>query len=374
MPSVKVGLNSEPLFQRVPTGAAVYTLALCRGLADVGHATDLVLFHAEHALVPADVEQLPMQRCSFGIERDDLYRAWAESRRPAPQSVCGPLDVVHAPGPTVPPAGGAGLVVTVHDLAPLRFPDRYPRATRLTLRRGMKAAAREADRIICPSESTAAEVEELLGVHRERLRVVPHGVDVPVEDDVAARQFLQRRGIPEPYVLWVGTQEERKNVSAVLDAFALLARRHRDVTLVLHGPAGWLGEEVGTGIRRRRLERRVLASEGSLTRDELAALYSRAAVFVFPSLYEGFGLPVLEAMASGTPVVASNRSAIPESAGDAGVLVDPTDPGALSSAMSELLGDPERREQLVARGRERVATFTWEATARRTWSVYEELG
>ena len=99
MPSVKVGLNSEPLFQRVPTGAAVYTLALCRGLADVGHATDLVLFHAEHALVPADVEQLPMKRCSFGIERDDLYRAWAESRRPAPQSVCGPLDVVHAPGP-----------------------------------------------------------------------------------------------------------------------------------------------------------------------------------------------------------------------------------------------------------------------------------
>ena len=118
----------------------------------------------------------------------------------------------------------------------------------------------------------------------------------------------------------------------------------------------------------------MLASEGSLTRDELAALYSRAAVFVFPSLYEGFGLPVLEAMASGTPVVASNRSAIPESAGDAGVLVDPTDPGALSSAMSELLGDPERREQLVARGRERAATFTWEATARRTWSVYEELG
>ncbi len=373
MPSVKVGLNSEPLFQRVPTGAAVYTLALCRGLADIGHATDLVLFHAEHPLVPADVEQLPMQRCSFGIERDDLYRAWAENRRPAPQSVCGPLDVVHAPGPTVPPAGGAGLVVTVHDLAPLRFPDRYPRATRMALRRGMKAAAREADRIICPSESTAAEVEELLGVHRERLRVVPHGVVLPVDDDVAAEQFLQRRGISEPYVLWVGTQEERKNVSAVLDAFALLARRDRRVTLVLHGPAGWLGEEVGAGIRRRRLEPRVQASEGSLTRDELAALYSRAAVFVFPSLYEGFGLPVLEAMASGTPVVASNRSAIPESAGDAGVLVDPTDPGALASAMAELLGDPERREQLIGRGRERAATFTWEATARRTWAVYEEL-
>lgn len=373
MPTVKVGINSEPLFQRVPTGAGVYTLALCRGLAALGHAPDIALFHAEHPLVPADVEQLPMQRCSFGIERDDLYRAWSDMRRPVPQSVCGHLDVVHAPGPTVPPAGGAGLVVTVHDLAPLHFPDRYPRSTRLVLRRGMRIAALEADRIICPSESTASEVEELLDVERERLRVVPHGVDLPPPDPESARAFVERRGIVEPYVLWVGTQEERKNVGAVLDAFALISQRDPDLTLVLHGPAGWLGEEVAVGLRRRNLDGRVRASEGSLTREELAALYARAVMFVFPSLYEGFGLPVLEAMACGTPVVASNRSAVPESAGDAGLLVDPTDPEEIAGAMLRLRRDQEAHDDLAARGRQRAGAFTWENACRKTWAVYEEL-
>jgi glycosyltransferase involved in cell wall biosynthesis len=373
VPALRVGITAEPLFQRVPTGAAIYTLALCRGFVTIGEHEGVTLFHAEHALVPAEVEQLPMRRCSFGLDRDDLYRAWAETRRPTPQSVCGPLEIVHATGPTVPPAGGAALVATVHDLAPLRFPERYPRSTRLSLRRGMQLAAREADRIICPSASTAAEVEELLGVEPNRLRVVPHGVDIPPAEPEWARQFVERRGISEPYVLWVGTQEQRKNVAAVLDAFALVATRNGAATLVLHGPAGWLGEEVAETIRRRGLESRVRISEGSLTREELAALYARARVFVYPSLYEGFGLPVLEAMASGAPVVASNRSAIPESAGSAAVLLDPTDPDALAEAIERVLGDAHEHDDLADRGRERARGFTWDRAARQTWSVYEEL-
>ena len=373
VPELKVGINAEPLFQRVPTGAAIYTMALCRGLAVLGHGDQISLFHAEHPIVPAEVDALPMERCSFSADRDELYRTWAEARRPAPQSVCGPLDVVHATSPTIPPGGSAALVATVHDLAPLRFPERYPRATRLVLRRGMQLATREADLIITPSESTAAEVEELLGVERERLRVVPHGVDIPSPDLDTARRFVDGRGITEPYVLWVGTQEQRKNVSAVLDAFALVAANDDKVMLVLHGPAGWLGEEVSEGIRRRRLTARVQVSEGSLTREELAALYTRASLFVFPSLYEGFGLPVLEAMACGTPVVASDRSAVPESAGDAAMLVDPMEPQDLAEAMRELLGDPETSDDLTRRGRERARAFTWESASRRTWSVYEEL-
>ncbi len=373
MPGLRVGINAEPLFQRVPTGAAIYTLALCREFVAVSEHHGVTLFHADHPLVPAEVEQLPMRRCAFGLDRDELYRAWAETRRPAPQSVCGQLEVVHATSPTIPPAGGAPLVATVHDLAPLRFPERYPRSARISLRRGMQLAAREADRIICPSESTAAEVEELLGVERARLRVVPHGVDIPAADADSARQFVERRGISEPYVLWVGTQEQRKNISAVLDAFAIVAQRNDDATLVLHGPAGWLGEEVAVTIRRRGLESRARVSEGSLTREELAALYARADVFVFPSLYEGFGLPVLEAMASGTPVIASNRSAMPESAGSAAILVDPTDADALAEAIARVLDDTSAHDELVDRGHERARAFTWENTARQTWSVYEEL-
>jgi glycosyltransferase involved in cell wall biosynthesis len=370
---MRVGINAEPLFQRVATGAGVYTLALCEAMGAIGHVDDLVLFHASHALVPAEVAALPLDRREFPLQREALYASWAEARRPAPQTVCGPLDVVHAPGPMLPPAGAALLVATVHDLAPLRFPERYPRHTRLSLKRGLRFAVREADRIICPSRATADEIQELLGVERDRLRVVPHGVSIPAPDVEASESFVRARGITEPYVLWVGTQEERKNVVAVLDAFAVAAKTDPDATLVLHGPQGWLGDEVAEGIRRRGLEGRTKVSEGGLTRAELGSLYSRAAVFLFPSIYEGFGLPVLEAMASGAPVVTSDRSAVPESAGDAAVLVDPDDHDALGEAVTVLLGDADARGDLTRRGRSRAAEFTWEVTARRTWDVYEEL-
>ena len=370
---MKVGINAEPLFQRVPTGAGVYTLALAEAMAAIGHTDDLVLFHAAHAFVPPEVEALPVQRREFALERDALYASWTESRRPAPQTICGPLDVVHAPGAMLPPGGAAAVVATVHDLAPLRFPERYPRAARLTLKRGLRFAAREADRIITPSQFTADEVQELLGVERDRLRIVPHGVAMSPPDRDRASKFLAERGITEPYVLWLGTQEERKNVLAVLDAFEQVSRSDPDVTLVVHGPQGWLGAEVADGIRRRRLQDRSQVSEGGLLREELAALYSRASVFVFPSIYEGFGLPVLEAMACGAPVITSDRSAMPESAGDAAVLVDPDDHDALGDALGALLADGDARADRARRGRERAADFTWEVSARRTWDVYEEL-
>jgi glycosyltransferase involved in cell wall biosynthesis len=370
---VKVGINAEPLFQRVATGAGVYTLALCEAMAAIGHTDDLLLFHALHPTVPPAVEALPLERREFALPREELYASWTEARRPAPQTVCGLLDVVHAPGPMLPPGGAAAVVATVHDVAPLRFPERYPRAARLTLKRGLRLAAREADRIITPSHSTADEVQELLGVERDRLRIVPHGVAMPDPDPELAGKFLAERGITEPYLLWLGTQEERKNVLAVLDAFAQVARADADVTLVLHGPQGWLGAEVADGIRRRRLGRRTQVSEGGLTREELAALYAGATVFVFPSIYEGFGLPVLEAMACGAPVVTSDRSAMVESAGDAAVLVDPDDHDALADALAGLLSDAAARADLARRGRERAADFTWEVSARRTWDVYEEL-
>ncbi|MDQ1566692.1 MAG: hypothetical protein QOF96_1572, partial [Actinomycetota bacterium] len=175
---MRVGLNAEPLFQRIPTGVGVYALALCRGLVEIGHADDLVFFHADHDEAPSEMDDLSVDRVAFTLSRDRLYDAWMADRRPAPQSITGHLDVVHSTGPAIPPPGGAALVVTVHDLAPIRFPDRYPRRARALHKRGALIAAAEAARIICPSRSTALDVEEFYGVERERIRVVPHGVDV----------------------------------------------------------------------------------------------------------------------------------------------------------------------------------------------------
>lgn len=370
---MKVAVNGEPLFQRVATGTGVYTLALCQAYADLGFAEQVVLFHAEHPLVPPDVAALPMTRHDFGIPREVLYKSWAETRRPAPQTVTGPVDIVHATGPAIPPGGGAKVVATVHDLAPLRFAERYPREVRITLKRGIQTAAREAARIICPSEFTAAELRQFFDIDEERIRVVPHGVGLPAIEAKDAAKFVKSRGISEPYVLWIGTQEERKNIQGVLEAFVRVQRARPDVRLVLHGPQGWLGESVAGSIRKRGLAPSTQVSEGGLTRFELAELYARASVFVFPSIYEGFGLPVLEAMSVGTPVVTSDRAGLPEAAGDAALLVDPTSSGAISTAILEVLEDDATRTGLVERGRARASEFTWAATATRTWAVYEEL-
>jgi len=375
--TLRCAINAEPMFQRVPTGVGVYTLALCRGMAEIGRADSVALFHARHRAVPPTVEALPMERFEFAAEREALYRSWHEQHRPVPQMVVGDVDVVHAPGPAIPPTGAAHLVATIHDLAPLRFPERYSARQRVTLKRGALKAAREAELIICPSWSTAVEVEALLDVDPARLRVVPQGVrltdegDLPKESEV--RRVLAGRGIHRPYILWIGTQEQRKNVHAVLDAFANLAPRHPEFSLVLHGPSGWLGAEVAEGIERRKISDRTVVSEGPATRREVTALYLGATVFVFPSLYEGFGLTVLEAMACGVPVVTSNQSAMPECVGDAGLLVDPLDHDGVAAAIERLLDDDDLRKRLADAGRQRSAVFTWAETARRTWSVYEEL-
>lgn len=373
---MRCAINAEPLFQRTPSGVAVYTLSLCRGFAEIGRGGQVVLFHAAHEQVPGALRELPMERCALGMQHDALYRSWREVKRPVPQSTCGPLDVVHAPGTAIPPYGEASLVATIHDLAPLRFPQRYPREARVALKRGALMAAREAALIVCPSWSTAIDVEALLDVEPGRLRVVPHGVhhaiDVTLADDDVEEE-LDRLAVGRPYVLWIGTQEQRKNVQAVLDAFGRIARRYPDLTLVLHGPNGWLGAEVAEGLERRGIASRTVVSEGRLSERALTALYTGAEVFVFPSLYEGFGLPVLEAMACGTPVVTSNQSALPECVGDAGLLVDPLDHERVAAAVTRVLDDGHLAEELSDAGRLRASAFTWAETARRTWDVYQEL-
>ena len=314
---MRVGLNAEPLFQRIPTGVGVYALALCRALVEIGHAADLVFFHADHDEAPSEMDALPVDRVGFTLSRDRLYDAWMADRRPAPQSITGRSTSSIRPAPPFRRRGGAALVVTVHDLAPIRFPDRYPPPGPGPPQAGRPHRRRRSGPHHLP---VPLHRPRRRGVLRRRAGTDPGGAPRRRRAAGSVRPHLsvddaggrwERRGITEPYVLWVGTQEQRKNVVAVLDAFTHLAARHPELSLVLHGPNGWLGDEVGEGLQHRGLHGRTIVSEGSLPRNELAALYARASVFVYPSLYEGFGMPVLEAMACGTPVVTSNISALP---------------------------------------------------------------
>lgn len=282
------------------------------------------------------------------------------------------LQLFHGTVNVVPRGLPCPSVVTIHDLAFLRWPEQTPARRYRYMAREVASAARRAARVIAVSESTKVDVVELLGVDSDRVVVTPLGVEErfrPLADDDHA-SFLADQGIVRPYILSVGTLEPRKNLPRLLRAFGELSHEIPH-DLVLVGPEGWLTEEIHHALQSPALAGRVRLT-GFVDDDELAAWYSLADLFVFPSLYEGFGLPVLEAMACGAPVVTSAVSSLPEVAGEAAVMVDPHDPSAIADGMRRVLTNPALSADLRERGVRRAAAFTWERTAQRTAAVYRE--
>jgi glycosyltransferase involved in cell wall biosynthesis len=250
-------------------------------------------------------------------------------------------------------------VTTFHDLFVLTSEYSTPEFRQRFAQQARQAAG-NSDLIVTVSEFTARQVEQLLGVERARLRVVHHGVHLPSEAGPGGRENM---------VLHVGAVQQRKNLTRLIDAFCGLGPAWR---LVLAGSLGFGGAEILARIHDSPGRDRIQWL-GYVPTGELSQLYRRARIFAFPSLDEGFGMPVLEAMAWGVPVITSNRSALPEVAGDAALLVDPLDAGALAAALTALAAQPSLREDLIARGRQRAAAFTWEAAVTKTWAVYQEL-
>jgi glycosyltransferase involved in cell wall biosynthesis len=299
------------------------------------------------------------------LPRTALYESWHGLRWPSVSRATGPVDVIHATGMAIPPRD-APLVVTVHDLAFVHHPEHATRHGLRFFRRSLELTRRHADLILCPSDATRRDCLAQ-GLEPHRLWVVPWGVDArrPSEAEIAASRT--RHGLGQPYVLAVGTIEPRKNLGALLDAFARLDRP--GLELVLVGPTGW-NEDLGPRIER--LGDRV-RSLGFVPHDELAPLYGGAEAFCYPSLLEGFGMPVLEAQAAGAPVITSAGTATAEAAGDAAILVDPREIGEIAEALERLLDDASLRADLRARGLARAATFTWERTADLTLAAYRQV-
>jgi glycosyltransferase involved in cell wall biosynthesis len=288
------------------------------------------------------------------------------------------IDVLHSPHHTTPllPCG-CRRVVTIHDLTFLLLPERYPPTRRLYFQVMTRLAARVADAIIVPSEAVRGDVMRLLpasGGPTERLFVIPEaaGAAFHPQDAVAIEAVRRRYGLEGPFLLSVGSLEPGKNRERLLQAFARLQARGLKHTLVVAGQRAWRYEGEAPLARRLGLADSVRFL-GHVPQADLPALYSAADLFVFPSLYEGFGLPALEAMACGTPVVASNVSALPEVVGDAALQVSPLDVEALAGAIEGLLRDDRLRADLRERGLERAAQFSWEKAARQTAEVYHRV-
>jgi glycosyltransferase involved in cell wall biosynthesis len=282
--------------------------------------------------------------------------------------------LVHSVDHVAPAWGAWRSVVTLHDLAFLLYPETHTSASRAYYAASGESV-RRAERVIAVSQRTASDAVRLLGVDPVRMRVV-HEAAAPgfrPRDESAFHALAARLGLrvaPRQYALFVGTLEPRKNVPLLLEALALV-RRRADVHLLVVGARGWLDEPIFAASARSGVSQAVHFL-GTLGEGDLAVLYSHAGVFVLPSLYEGFGLPVLEAMACGAPVVCSNAGPLPEVAGDAAVLLAPEDPENWANAILSVLGDERLASTLRQRGFTRAASFAWDRAAMATRDVYRE--
>ncbi|HUZ00043.1 MAG TPA: glycosyltransferase family 1 protein [Thermomicrobiaceae bacterium] len=355
-------------------GVSRYIEFLARNLPQVAPGDEFLLFTGPTGArgapqLPQGVHVLP-GRLPTG--RPELRILWEQVVAP-PALARYRMDVVHAPVNVAPVLSPVPTVVTVHDLAFARYPEQYPGLKQRYLNALTRRSVRRASRVIAVSENTRIDVLRDYGVAPERVVTVPNGIDPamkPVPDDDALARFRGEHGLPRHFLLFVGTLQPRKNLLGLLRAYARV-RDRLDLPLVVVGGAGWHYTPIFDEVQRLGLNDRV-SFAGYAAGDTLASWYSAATAFVFPSLYEGFGLPVAEAMACGTAVVTSSTSSLPEVAGDAALLVDPRDLEALGEALVRVASDEALRRNLRERGLARARQFTWERTARETVAVYHE--
>jgi len=335
---------------------------------------------------PATARRSPLSTLHFPLSDDWLHRIWHRARLPIPiEALMGRVDVFHEPDFVLPPTlPRAHTVLTVHDLTFIRDPESaFPRLRRY-LNRVVPRSVVRATRVLADSLATKNDLIELLGVSPDKITVLYGGVDArfaPVREPERLAAVRAKYDIgPDPFILGIGTLQPRKNYQRLIQAFAKLQATAFDlqlstsgIQLVIVGGKGWLYDGIFAEVRRLGLASRVLFP-GFADDDDLPTLYSAAEMLAYPSIYEGFGLPILEAMACGTPVVTSTTSSLPELAGNAALLVEPTDADALAAAMRRLLQDTDLRRRLVADGFDQARQFTWEKAAAQLLAIYESIG
>ena len=350
------------------TGTERYSLELIRALLRLDPGNEYLLYFNQPP-PPGLIEPAPNWRARVIPQR----RLWTHTRlswallRDQP-------DLLFVPAHVLPLVHRCPSVATVHDLGFRFFPEAHPRLGRWYLELSTRWAVRRASRLIAVSGCTATDLQRCYGVDPARVAVVYEGVDptfAPVSDAHRLKLVRDRHGLSEhPYLLTVGTLQPRKNLGLLLQALRLLLDQGLDLQLAVVGRTGWGNLDLPAESARLGLTGR-LHPLGYVPDENLPALYSGALAVVLPSLYEGFGLPALEAMACGAPVVASNNSVLPEVVGSAGILVDPRDPRGLAETLRRLAIEPGLGEQLARQGLARAATFTWERAARETLAVLE---
>ncbi|HEV2914304.1 MAG TPA: glycosyltransferase family 1 protein [Pyrinomonadaceae bacterium] len=376
---MRIGLDGFPLASP-RTGIGHYTFELARALAQCSPEDEFELI-SPIPFPRTILEELEREDAPVNLRAVDtkaarlLRRRWWAIGLPLYLRRAR-LDLFHGTNYDVPLWSRRRNVVTIHDLSILLHPDKHEAHLARRARRRLPLMVRSASMIISPTRSIKREICAHLGVSQERVAIIPDAPrslfrPLPLAETVETRRRL---GVEDDFILTVGTIEPRKNLTTLVRAFKEITRRMptRCPQLVIAGREGWLVDELYALIKKADLSERLLLT-GYVSDDELCALYSACRVCVYPSLYEGFGLPPLEAMACGAPVVTSNIDAIVETVGEAARLVPPTDVRMLADVIIELLEDEAERRRLSYAGLERAAAFKWEECARQTLLVYKQV-
>jgi glycosyltransferase involved in cell wall biosynthesis len=361
---MRVGIEARILSHPRRTGIERPLLGLLQGLREIPDPPEILLYtRGEHAS-PLDLPPCARWRAlnaRFGWLTIALPLAARRDR----------CDVIYFPYPILPPYRPIPTVAMIHDLGFVRFPEHYPADMLRNLVGPMRSAATRATHLVAVSESTKRDLVELFGITADKISVVYHGVGAEFAPLPDAREKVRARiGIERPYVLFVGTVQPRKNLPRVIEAFARVVREQGILhELVIAGQKGWLPEESMNAPQKFGVEHRVRFVD-YVPEEMLPALYTAADALAFPSLYEGFGLPVLEAMACGVPVLTSKTSSLPEVAGDAALLVEPTSAEDIAQGLSRILSDESLRIALRDKGLARARSFTWANSARALISAF----
>lgn len=377
---IRIGINAQKLSTSQSyqaAGSSRYVRSLLRELREIAPPDEVVAYfsdrHAPPDLTPTSY--FTTRATGWPTDRPTMRIFWEQFAFPR-QLRHDRITVLHGAVNALPVAWRGRSVATILDLTFLLLPNAFNRGNRAYLHWMVRFVARRADRIITISETTRQDVIRLLGIEANRVVRTYLGVDErfhPVDDPETIASFRASRKLPDRFILYLGTIEPRKNLPRLIDAYAELRRRGVvDAPLVLAGGRGWGDAEVVQHAGRSGLGGWIRFA-GYVPEPEMPLWYNAADLFVYPSEYEGFGLPPLEALACGTPVVTSDRSSLTEVVGQAGVLVDPTDVGAIADGMERVLQDESLRLQLAAAGPRQAHQFTWRRMAEETLAVYRAV-
>lgn len=385
---MRIGFDIGPI-THARSGVGNYCLHLLKALMDV-EGLDISGFAAQARTLDLEAVGRPLRHRRLPIPTRAMYRIWSTLGMPAVDSLLGGVDVYHATNYFLPPTKRAKRVLTIHDITFKKHPELCSPKIVGPFASKVEGFAREADAVIADSVSTRQDVIESLGAKPERVHTVHLACDEsmsPIDKKLARERVAALFGSQHPYLLFVGTVEPRKNVKGILTAFKKVEKEfpHR---LVICGGPGWMSDKDQESILelRRNISEQIIGHPdgspiaggrvirtGFAAPTSLTALYSAADALIFPSFYEGFGLPVLEAMACGCPVITANNSSLPEVAGDAAEYCDANDVDSIANAMRRVLSDESLREQMRQRGFAQAAKFSWKKAAEQTAAVYRSV-